>query len=92
MGVIDDSILDAVYLMVHAEIDKIKRDNVIFAKIISCEDKEKGYYKCQYQDVILYAYASHPSMNFNSGDDVYILQAAADSYNNSKIIIGKRYV
>lgn len=91
MGVIDDSILNAVNLLIQAEINKIKKDEVIAAKIISCENTEKGYYKCQYQDITIYAYASYPNMIFNPGDDVYILLVAADVYANGKIIIGKRY-
>lgn len=92
MSSIDETILDAIHLLIQAELKNLKKDNIFFAKVVSCENQQKGYYKCKYQDIYVYAYASYPLMKFQTGDDVYILDAAADEYNNSKIILGKRYV
>lgn len=88
---IDEKILDAVDILTKASINNAKYDKTIIAQIISCEDEITGRYKCNYQGAIVYAYASYPTMVFNSGDNVYILIVGEDATGEGKIIIGKRY-
>ena len=88
---INDKILDAVDILTKASINNANYDKTIIAQIVSCENKETGKYKCNYQGAIIYAYASYPTMVFNSGDNVYVLIVGEDATGEGKIIIGKRY-
>lgn len=91
MSKIEDTVLEAIDILTKANINHKPKDMVIMAKIVSCQDKNIGKYKCNYQGAIFPAYSSHPILTYDNGDNVYILNVAEDATGNSKIIIGKRY-
>ena len=90
-SIIEDTVLQAIDILTKANINNKPRDVVIMAQIISCQDKNIGKYKCNYQGATFSAYSSHPILTYNNGENVYILNVAEDATGNSKIIIGKRY-
>lgn len=91
MGKLEDNILNAVKIITKAEIDNASFNKTIIGHIISCEDENTGLYKCKYQDIIITAYSSHPSLKYNIEDNVYILLISDGASIQEKIIIGKRY-
>lgn len=91
MSRIENTVLEAIDILTKANIDNKKNDVVIMAKITSCQDKNIGKYRCNYQGAVFSAYSSHPILTYDEGDNVYILNVAEDVTGNSKIIIGKRY-
>ena len=46
MGVIEDTILDAIDIMTKSKIDNANYDKTIMAQIISCSDESTGEYYC----------------------------------------------
>ena len=84
---VNDSVLDAVELLVANSVEKAGYDKTIQAQIISCEDATIGKYRCRYQDATIYAYASNSDVTFNNGAYVYILVPGSDM-KKQKTILG----
>ena len=86
---INEQILNSINILIKAVLQDVSFDKTVKAIITYCGDNNK--YKCNYQGAIIYAYASYPTMVFNSEDNVYVLIVGEDATGEGKIIIGKRY-
>ena len=87
MNNIENSICDAIDILVKQAIDSANFDKTIQATIINCSEPSIGEYLVKYQDSKFYAYASNPDITYNSGALVYLLVPEGD-FSNHKTIIG----
>ena len=87
MSIIEDSICDAIDILVKQAISSAGFDKTIQATIISCSEPSTGEYLVKYQDSKFYAYASNPDISYNTGALVYLLVPEGD-FSNHKTILG----
>ena len=70
---VNEKILDAIELLAKNSVERAGYDKTIQAKILSCQDKELGKYKCKFQDATFYAYTNNSDLNLSNGSMVYVL-------------------
>ena len=87
MNNIENSICDAIDILVKQAINSANFDKTIQATIITCSEPSTGEYLVKYQDSKFYAYASNPDITYNSGALVHLLIPEGD-FSNHKTIIG----
>lgn len=88
MNQTNDTILQAIDIVVNARLNAIKRDSTIKAQIYSTAQAEKGIYSIKYQNAIFTAYNSNLSVSYNIDDNVYVTVINGD-LGNDKYIVGK---
>lgn len=81
-----NTILDAIDVIVDHRLQNIKRDKTVQATIVSCEDVSKNLYKASYKNGYIYAYAKD-GMSYNKNDQIYISVPEGD-FSNKKFILG----
>ena len=84
---IANNILSAVDILLDKKLAEAKFDRTITGTIDSCEDEEIGKYKVAYQNAIITAYSSSPSVTYSIGDQVYI-SIPENDFTKDKIILG----
>lgn len=87
MSQIEQTICEAVDILVNRAISQAQFDKTIKGLIVSLVDSVSGKYKVRYQGDLLYAYAGTADMEFKVGDEVYILVPQGD-FSGDKTILG----
>ena len=87
MNNIENSICDAIDILVKQAINSANFDKTIQATIINCSEPSTGEYLVKYQDSKFYAYASNPDITYNSGALVHLLIPEGD-FSKTKYIVG----
>ena len=95
-NLIEQSICEAVDIIVDRAISRAGFDKTITALIVECIDEVAGKYKVKYQDSFYYA-TSDSSVTYNVNSEVYILIPNGDFSKDKKIIgtvkaLGTNYV
>ena len=88
MNQTNDTILQAIDIVVNARLNAIKRDSTIKAQIIDVSQAEKGIYTIKYQNATFTAYNSSPAILYKPEESVYVSVINGD-LGNDKYIIGK---
>ena len=88
MNQTNDTILQAIDIVVNARLNAIKRDSTIKAQIVDVSQAEKGIYTIKYQNATFTAYNSSPSILYKPEESVYVSVINGD-LGNDKYIIGK---
>lgn len=83
---IEDTICEAIELIVDKAVNNAGYDKTIQAIIKSCVDETTGKYLVQYQDSTFYAYSSNLDYTYGSGVSVYVLVPGNDMTDNKTII------
>ena len=84
---IEQSICEAIDIIVEQAINKAQYDKTIQATIVSCIDQTIGKYKVKYQDSFFYAYATSSDLTYTPNSVVYVLIPNGDM-SNEKTIVG----
>lgn len=87
MSNIEKNICEAVDIIVNRALSQAQFDKTIKATIVNLVDSKTGKYKVRYQDDLIYAYAGTADMDFNTGDEVYIL-VPQGNFSGDKTILG----
>ena len=92
-----DSICEAIDIIVQQAINNAGFDRTIQATIVSCTDESIGQYKVRYQNSTFYAYAQSEEDKYSEGAGVYILIQNNDMSRDKFIIgtvdkLGKDYI
>lgn len=87
MSNIEQNICEAVDIIVNRALSQAQFDKTIKATIVNLVDSKTGKYKVRYQDDLIYAYAGTADMDFNTGDEVYIL-VPQGNFSGDKTILG----
>lgn len=87
MNKIEQSICQAIDVIVNKAVSDANYDRTIQGTVISCEDATVGKYLCQYQDSKFYAYSSNSDVTYTNGATVYIL-VPGNNMNTDKTILG----
>lgn len=87
MTSIEQSICDAIDIIVSKAVSEAEYDRTIQCTIVSCSDATIGKYKVRYQDSTFYAYATSTDVTYTSGNTVYVLIPGNDM-SNDKTILG----
>lgn len=87
MNSIENSICDAIELMVTKAINQAAYDKTITATVKDVIDQTIGKYTVSYQDSTFYAYAASPDITYSKGAIVYVLVPANDM-SRDKTILG----
>ena len=87
MSNIENQICQAVEIIVDRALTQAQFDKTIKATIVNLVDSKTGKYKVRYQDDLIYAYAGTADMDFNTGDEVYIL-VPQGNFSGDKTILG----
>lgn len=88
MNQTNDTILQAIDIVVNARLNAIKRDSTIKAQIVDVSQAEKGIYTIKYQNATFTAYNSSPAILYKPEESVYVSVINGD-LGNDKYIIGK---
>lgn len=84
---IEQSICDAIEIIVERSISQASFDRTIQATIVECIDQTIGKYKAKYQDSTFYAYSESSDVTYTNGSTVYILIPGNDM-DADKTILG----
>lgn len=87
MNGFEQSICDAINIIVDQKVSQAGFDKTIQAKVVTCEDATIGKYKIEYQDSLFYAYANNSEVTYTPGSNVYILIPNGD-FTQEKSILG----
>ena len=87
MNTIENSICEAITILVDRAVSQASYDKTIQGTIVRCEDATIGKYTVRYQDSLFYAYASNSDVTYRDGVTVYILVPSNDM-SKQKTIIG----
>ena len=87
MNAIEQSICQAVDVIVQKAIEQASYDKTIQATVISCVDATIGKYKVRYQDSTFYAYSGSSDITYTDGSNVYVLIPGNDM-DKDKTILG----
>ena len=83
---LQQTILDAMDIVVNSRLQNIKRDKTVQATIESCENVSTNLYKAKYKNGYILAYADNKK-SYKKNDEVYIVVPEGD-FSNRKIILG----
>ena len=86
----NNTLLDAIELMIQDALQKAGFDRTIPATVLECENEETGRYRCQYQDVVIYAYSIAPEVKYDNNTTVMILIPNNDMSSEDKLILKVR--
>lgn len=94
---IEQSICNAVDIIVDRAISQAGFDKTISAVVLECVDEIVGKYKVKYQDSIYYATSDNASVTYNPNTEVYILVPGNDFSREKKILgtvktLGANYI
>ena len=85
-NIIEQSICEAVDILVDRAISKAGFDKTITAIIVECMDQVAGKYKVKYQDSFYYATSDNSSTTYNVNSEVYVLVPNGDFSKDKKIL------
>lgn len=83
---IENSICEAINIIVSKKLAEAKYDRTINANIISLDNRETGEYTVKYEDLYFKAYAINIESTFNENDMVRVLIPEND-WQNQKLIL-----
>lgn len=86
MSNIENSICEAIELIVNKSVANAGYDKTIQAIVQSCADATVGKYKIKYQDSSFYAYATNADVTYTPGATVYILVPGNDMTRDKTIL------
>lgn len=94
---IEQSICDAVDIIVNRAISQAGFDKTISAVVVECIDQVIGKYKVKYQDSVYYATSDNASTVYNTNSEVYVLIPNGDFSKDKKILgtvksLGANYI
>ena len=94
---IEQSICDAVDIIVNRAISQAGFDKTISAVVVECIDQVVGKYKVKYQDSVYYATSDNASTVYNTNSEVYVLIPGGDFSKDKKILgtvksLGANYI
>lgn len=88
MGKIEDTLCEAIEIIVNRAISKVNFDRTIQANIVKCVDADTGKHLCRYQDATFYAYSLVDGMYYTEDTRVYILIPGNDM-GQTKLILAE---
>ena len=86
MSKLEDSILQAIDIIVDRAVSGAGYDKTIQAVIVECVDQTIGKYRVKYQDSIFYAYSENTDALYLPGTGVYVLVPSNDMGNDKRIL------
>lgn len=87
MNTIENSICEAISVLVDRAVAQASYDKTIQGTVVRCEDATIGKYAVRYQDSLFYAYTNSPDVVYRDGATVYVLVPSNDM-SKQKTIIG----
>ena len=87
MNTIENSICDAIQIIVDRAVAQANYDKTIQGTIVRCQDATIGKYTVRYQDSLFYAFSSSSEVKYKDGATVYVLIPANDM-GKQKTIVG----
>ena len=87
MNTIEQSICDAIEIIVDRAVSQASYDKTIQGTVVRCQDATIGKYTIRYQDSLFYAYASSADVKYKDNATVYVLVPANDM-SKQKTILG----
>ena len=84
---ISEAILKAIDIISDKKISKAEFSSTIQGIIVKCQDASLGKYLIKYQDSLLEAYSTSPSVSYNKDTLVYIF-VPNGNLKNYKVILG----
>lgn len=85
---INNNIAEAIDILLNKRLSQLSYDQTITAEIYEVIDKEKGYYKIEYQSAILDAYSENADKTYGVKQTVYVKVPKSDF--SQKLIIESR--
>ena len=85
-NIIEQSICEAVDILVDRAISKAGFDKTITAIVVECMDQVAGKYKVKYQDSFYYATSDNSSTTYSVNSEVYVLVPNGDFSKDKKIL------
>ena len=86
MSTIENSICQAIDIIVQRAIEQASYDKTIQATVVSCVDATIGKYKVRYQDSTFYAYSGSSDITYTDGSNVYVLIPGNDMAKDKTIL------
>lgn len=86
MSKLEETILQAIDIIVDRAISGAGYDKTIQAVIVECVDQTIGKYRVKYQDGMFYAYSENTDVTYATGTSVYVLVPSNDMGNDKRIL------